>query len=129
MKTLVPEHERNVLEWTTCINRDKLVLCYMKDVKNVLDVHDLESGGFLYNVGLDVGSVMSYSGREKHSEMFFGFSSMTVPSTIYRLDLSADKPQAKVFRETEIKGFDSSLFKVEQVRNARFSMIKYVTND
>ena len=69
MQPLVPEHEKNVLEWATCVDKDKLILCYMKDVKNVMDVHDLTSGKFLYNLELDVGSVISFSGKEKHTEI------------------------------------------------------------
>jgi len=39
--TLVPEHERNVLEWATCVNYDKLVVCYM-EVWRLLTLHDME---------------------------------------------------------------------------------------
>jgi len=115
MKTLVAEDERNVLEWAACVNKDKLVLCYMKDVKNVLDVHHLESGKKIYNVPLEVGSITGFSGKEKHDEMFFTFSSMVIPSTSFRLDLTQEKPEAKVFKETAIKGFDSADYSVEQV--------------
>lgn len=115
MKTLVPEHEKNVLEWAACVHHDKLVLCYMKDVKNVLDVHSLHDGSLLYNVALDVGSIVGYSGKEKHSELFFAFSSMITPSIIYRLDLQRTNPQPEVFKKTEMKGFDSSKYKLDQV--------------
>ena len=52
MTTLIPECEDQVLEWAACVNEDKLIICYLKDVKNVLNVHDLESGNFLYNIPL-----------------------------------------------------------------------------
>ena len=31
--TLVPGHDRDVLEWVAAINNDYIVLCYLKDVK------------------------------------------------------------------------------------------------
>jgi prolyl oligopeptidase len=31
--TLVEEHEKNVLEWSAVVNGNKLVLCYLQDVK------------------------------------------------------------------------------------------------
>ena len=30
---LVAEQEKNVLEWTACVNGNRLVLCYLQDVK------------------------------------------------------------------------------------------------
>jgi len=32
-RTLVAEDEHNVLEWAACVNKDKLILCYLHDVK------------------------------------------------------------------------------------------------
>ena len=37
----MPEHEKNVLEWTGCVHSTRLVLCYIVDVKVKLALHTL----------------------------------------------------------------------------------------
>jgi prolyl oligopeptidase len=87
----------------------------MQDVKNILQVHDLESGKFLYKVPLAIGSIDGVHGRKKSNELFFKFSSMVNPGVIYYLDMSLDSPVPQVFRETVIEGLDTSMFELDQV--------------
>ena len=112
---LLPEHESNVLEWATCVHGDKLVVCYMEDVKNTLHIHDLATGERNFTFPLDIGSVISFSGKKTQSELFYKFSSMITPGIIYHVDMTEKTLTPKVFKETEIEGFDSGKYKVEQV--------------
>ena len=96
MNTLISEHNRNVIEWAKCVNENKLIVCYMEDVKNVMNVHDLQSGKFLYNIPLDIGSVISLSGKKDQHEVFYKFSSMITPGITYYLDLSKSPSIPKV---------------------------------
>ncbi len=113
--TLVPEHEKNVMEWAACVDNNKLVVCYMEDVKNTLECRDLATGEFKYKFPLEIGSIIGLSCKKKFSELFYKFSSMITPGIIYHVDMKDPKPTPKVFMETEIAGFNSSDFKVEQV--------------
>lgn len=113
--TLLAEDEKNVLEWATCVDQDKLIVCYMEDVKNTVQVRSLANGELLYKLPLDIGSIVGLSGEKKHSELFYKFSSMVTPGVIYHVDMKQAKPTPKVFMETEIAGFKPSDFKVEQV--------------
>jgi len=111
---LVPEGT-DVLEWATGVAGDKLVTCYMQDVKNTMQLRDLTTGEEIYAFPMDIGSVTGFSGDIRHKEMFYKFSSQITPGTIYHIDLAGTVPESKVLIQTKVSGFDSSQFKVEQV--------------
>ena len=52
---------------------------FVQDVKNVLQIHDLESGKFLQSVPLAIGDICGVHGRKKSNELFFKFSSLVNP--------------------------------------------------
>lgn len=113
--TLVAEDDKSVLQWAACVNNNKLVLCYLEDVKNRLYIHALGSGQREATLPLDVGTVSGYSGKKWQSEIFYKFVSFLSPGVIYHCDISQSTYEPKVFRQTEIKNFDLSQFETKQV--------------
>ena len=88
-KELVAETDA-VLEDVVFVDGDKMVLLYTKD--NC-------SRAYLYNINGEkireiklpgVGSA-SFSGKRERKELFFSYTSYTVPTTIYRYDMDEDK--------------------------------------
>jgi prolyl oligopeptidase len=114
-KDLVAEHPKDVLEWATSINQNRLVLCYLHDVKNVLQLCDLETGEHLITFPLDVGTVNGFSGKRHHTEMFYQFTSFLTPGIVYHCDLTANNLHPTTFRQISVKGFDASRFQTVQV--------------
>uniref|UniRef100_A0A6E8VZ53 Prolyl endopeptidase n=1 Tax=Anopheles coluzzii TaxID=1518534 RepID=A0A6E8VZ53_ANOCL len=121
-KTLVPEHPKNVLDWTTCVNKDRIVLGYIDDVKSLLVVHSLADGSFVSKFPLEIGTVAGFSGKKKYSEIFYHFVSFLTPGIIYHYDFEGKTEAAAggameptVFREVKIEDFDNSRYAVEQI--------------
>ena len=103
----------------------KLVTCYMNDVKNTLQLRELDSGKVTYEFPLEIGSVTGFSGEIKYDEMFYKFSSQVTPGVIFHVNLAEKTPAVKVFLETKVAQFDSSQFKVEQVTSQCFKIRFY----
>ncbi|CAL1541986.1 unnamed protein product [Lymnaea stagnalis] len=114
--TLVEEDAEAVLEWASCVNEDRLVLCYLRDVKNELYVYDLATGDRRFQFPLDVGSVVGFSGKKKGTEIFFQFLSFLTPGIIFHCDVTTRDYKPKVvFREISVKNFEASNFETVQV--------------
>ena len=69
--TLIKEDDVDVLEWLCCVNKDKLIVCYMHNVQNVLHIHHLKDGQRHKTLPLDIGSIMGFSGEKKYDEVIF----------------------------------------------------------
>jgi prolyl oligopeptidase PreP (S9A serine peptidase family) len=78
------------------LSSDKLVVCYIHDVKSVLELRSLRDGSFIQNFPIEVGTVTGYSGKKEHSELFFQFASFLTPGRIYHVDFSKQSFEAKV---------------------------------
>lgn len=111
---IVKEHESDVLDWTSVVDGNKLALCYMRDVKNSLQIHCINTGETLQKLPLDVGTIIGFSGDKKYSELFYQFASFLTPGIIYRYDLAQDK-EPRVFREIKVANFDFTAYCVKQV--------------
>ncbi|XP_043542964.1 prolyl endopeptidase-like [Chiloscyllium plagiosum] len=114
-KTLVAEDEKDVLEWAACVKNNFLILCYLHDVKHVLQLHELATGAHLKTFSLEVGSIVGYSGQKKDTEIFYQFTSFLTPGIIYYCDLTQDDLEPHVFREVTVKGFDPADYQTVQL--------------
>jgi prolyl oligopeptidase len=109
-KTIVPQ-SADKLEHANIIN-NTFVLSYLKDAQTDVRIYDLD-GKFLHNVDLPgIGTAEGFGGKRKYKETFYAFTSFTIPTTIYRYDLSAAK--SAVFRQPKVD-FDSSKYETKQV--------------
>ncbi|GAV56699.1 Peptidase_S9 domain-containing protein/Peptidase_S9_N domain-containing protein [Cephalotus follicularis] len=112
---VIPEAEKDVLESAYAVNGSQLIVCYLSDVKYVLQIRDLKTGSFLHQLPLDIGSVNGISARREDGTFFLGFTSFLTPGIIYQCNLESQVPEMKIFREISVSGFDRSEFHVDQV--------------
>lgn len=108
-KTVIPEG-KHVIEYAKCVG-DRLFVLTLENVHSVLRAYDL-NGKFKATIPLPgIGSVGAMNGEREGNELFFGFSSFTMPLRVYRYDLAKNK--ASLFDEQKID-FDPSKYSVQQ---------------
>ncbi|KAI0557945.1 Prolyl oligopeptidase [Gracilaria domingensis] len=113
---LIAEHSNKVLSEAMVVNYDQLVLKYMEDAYDKLSIHNLKSGGHLFDVPLpDIGSV-SISGRRDQDFMTYMFTSFLYAGIVFYVDLTIPvKDGTRVFRRMDPPGFDPSKYKTRQI--------------
>jgi prolyl oligopeptidase len=110
-RELVPPRPDAVLEGMRVVG-DWLALSYLEHASSRLRLADLD-GGLRREVALPtLGSLFGLGGEWDGHELFFGFSSYTVPPSIYRIDLVTD--EQTLWRRVEAD-VDPERFEVRQV--------------
>jgi prolyl oligopeptidase len=109
-KVLVPEGP-DALQGATTVG-GKIFAEYLQDAHTRIAVHD-EAGRHERDVALPgLGAAGGFGGQRGHKETFYGFTSFTVPYTIYRYDIASGK--SEVFRAPRVD-FDGSRYQTQQV--------------
>ncbi|KAL0438341.1 UNVERIFIED_CONTAM: Prolyl endopeptidase [Sesamum latifolium] len=112
---VLQEDKKDVLESATAVNGNQIIVNYLSDVKNILQIRDLKTGSLLRHLPLEIGAVSEISSRRKDSIIFVGFTSFLIPGIIYTCNLQGEVPDMRIFREIVVPGFDRSEFEASQV--------------
>ncbi|KAK1309783.1 hypothetical protein QJS10_CPA08g01763 [Acorus calamus] len=112
---VLPESESDVLESANAVNGNQLLVCYLSDVKYVMQLRDLESGHLLHDLPIDIGTVHDISCRRKDNEFFIKFTGFLTSGVIYKFKLESGVPEMEIFREIIVPGFDKAEFEAKQV--------------
>lgn len=73
--------------FVSCVNKRHLLVNYLHDVKDILQVYELSTGQLVRDLPLKVGTVCGVSCKKKHSEFFYKFTSFTTPGR-WRMNIS-----------------------------------------
>lgn len=87
------DHDCPHAGFVSCLNERHLLVNYLHDVKDILQICELSTGQLVRDLPLKVGTVCGVSCKKKHSEFFYKFTSFTTPgrrmNTSDRFDMSA----------------------------------------
>lgn len=84
-RDLIPQDHEATLKSVTIVNKDKLLLLYLRDVKSELYLHDLATGRRIKRLASNlVGQFSNPVARATDSQFFFSFQTLSAPETIYR---------------------------------------------
>jgi prolyl oligopeptidase len=109
-KTVIPEKEENLASVSSA--GGKLFVTYFKDVTSRVYVYDY-NGKLEREVKLPaLGTASGFGGNHDDKFIFYTFTSITFPPTIYKYDIVTGV--SSVFRKPEVK-FNPDDYKMEQV--------------
>ncbi|WP_246117755.1 prolyl oligopeptidase family serine peptidase [Adhaeretor mobilis] len=109
---VIPEREQGgTLEYVALFG-DELICNYLSDVTTRLFRYDLEGEelGAIELPGL--GNASGFGGRQDDTETFYSFTSYTMPTAIYRYDVTSGKNE--LIRSSKVD-FDPKLYESKQV--------------
>jgi prolyl oligopeptidase len=110
-REIVPPRPEAVLEGVRVLG-DQLALSYLERASSRLRLADLD-GGLRREVELPtLGSLFGLGAEWDGHELFFGFSSYTVPPSVYRIDLATGEQTLWQRVEADV---DPTRFEVQQV--------------
>lgn len=110
-KTLVAESDATLVS-TTVVNQ-QFIAEYLRDARSEVRRFALD-GSPIDTLELPgLGSADGFRGKPEDTETFYSFTSFTVPTDIYRLDLSTG--ESTLYRRPTV-AFDSSAYETTQVR-------------
>jgi prolyl oligopeptidase len=109
-KTVIPEKEENLVSVSSV--GGKLFVTYLKDVTSRVYVYN-KNGKLEKEVKLPaLGSAGGFGGNHDDKFVFYTFTSITFPPTIYKYDIATGI--STIFRKPEVK-FNPEDYKLEQV--------------
>jgi prolyl oligopeptidase len=109
-KTLLPEQEE-VLESISLVG-GRIVATYMKDAYSQAFIYDME-GNKTGNLNLPgIGTMSGFNGEKDEQIAFYGFTSFTFPSTIYKYDI--EKNESEIYRAPQLD-FDAAKYETKQI--------------
>ena len=109
-KTIIPEREENMAAVSSA--GGKLFVSYLKDVTSRVYVYDF-NGNLEREVKLPgLGSANGFDGKREDTFVFYTFTSITYPPTIFKYDIKTGESQ--LFRKPDVK-FNPEDFVTEQV--------------
>jgi len=113
-KDIIPQHEKDVLQWGCVVKGDKMVVCYLKDCYSTLELRKFSTGELISEIDIPkFGSVTSFSGKKTQSEVFLGHQSIIMPPTVYRFN--TESKELSVVHRTKIPGFNADDYETKQV--------------
>ncbi len=110
-KDIVPEKPEPL--GSTRTGGGKLFVTYMKDVATHAYVYGLD-GKLESEIKLPgEGTAHGFAGRAEAKQIFYEYTSLNVPDTIFRYEIDSGK--SKVFRTPDIPGFNAGEYESKQV--------------
>eukprot|EP00803_Ostreobium_quekettii_P007603 evm.model.scf_98.5 EVM.evm.TU.scf_98.5 scf_98:31915-34323(+) len=113
---VIPEDGKDVLKWAAAVKGDNMVVCYLKECSNILELRSIETGALKVPIKLPgIGSIGSFSGDRKLTKVFFSFNSFIEASSIYQFDVAASEIEVKLFKRPQISGYDPNDLVTKQI--------------
>ncbi len=109
--TVIPEQKEPLQGLSTA--GGKLIASYLKDVTTRVTVYDRAGKKENEIVLPGVGTASGFGGEKGDAEVFFSFSAMNIPASVYRYDLAGKK--VTLFRAPQIPGYNASDYESKQV--------------